>query len=82
MSKTTLLQNLFHLNKSSAKPGQEALPLQQTTDRLTRELAGQELEARFRDALARGEISGDCVKLGEDGNEIKDAFPTKTIFDL
>lgn len=82
MSKTTLLQNLFHLNKSSAKPEQEALPLQRTTDRLTNELAGQELEARFRDALALGEISGDCVKLDENGNEIKDAFPTKTIFDF
>lgn len=81
MNKKSPLQNLFHL-RPAAKPEQDAPALQQTVDRLTHELAAHELEARFRDALARGEISGDFVMLDENGNEIKDALPRKTIFDL
>ena len=40
------------------------------------------VEANFRAALTSGKITGDCVKLDANGNEIRDAFPTKTIFDV
>lgn len=51
-------------------------------DQLTREQAGREIDDRFREALRRGETSGDVVFLDEQGNEVKGALSDKTIFDF
>lgn len=51
-------------------------------DQLAREQAGREIDARFREALQRGETSGDVVVLDDQGNEIVGALSSKTIFDL
>lgn len=51
-------------------------------DQAAREQAGRETDDRFREALRRGETSGDFVVLDEHGNEIIDALPSKTIFDF
>ena len=42
---------------------------------------GREIDDRFREALRRGETSGDFVVLDEHGNEIVGALSSKAIFD-
>lgn len=44
------------------------------------ELAAAELDARFREALAGGEITGDIVAVDEQGREVKNRKPSN-IFD-
>ena len=61
-------------------PEAEAPPAE--GDQLARELAGREIDARVREALQRGETSGDVVVLDDQGNEIVGALSSKTIFDL
>ena len=61
-------------------PAAEAPPAE--GDQLAHELAGREIDARFREALQRGETSGDIVVLDDQGNEIVGALSSKTIFDL
>ena len=51
-------------------------------DQMPRELKGHDIDERFREALRRGETSGDFVILDEYGNEIVNALPSKSICDF
>ena len=61
-------------------PGEQVA--QDTIDRLTHALAPRELDARFLDALERGEVQGDLLMVDGQGNEVRNALPRPTIFDL
>lgn len=46
------------------------------------ELAGCELDRRFLSALENDEIEGDILTIDEHGQEVKNAAPHVTIFDV
>jgi len=80
MAKKTLSSSLIHPTRQ-ALPAPEDEATYAETDQFTREQAGREIDARFREALRRGDTRGDVVFLDEQGNEIKNALSSKTIFD-
>lgn len=65
-----------------ASPTEQDEDTQAVVSRLTHELAARQLDTRFLDALERGEIEGDILVVDEQGNEIKNALPAITIFDI
>jgi hypothetical protein len=73
------LGNLFH----RAPPTLESAAEEHTqeAEKLKRELGAAELETRFREALANGEITGDIITLDKDGKAVKNTKSTN-IFDL
>ena len=72
------LGSLFH-RAAPVTREEEEQATQATVERLTRELAAAELDTRFREALAKGEITGDLVAVDEQGREVK--RKTSNIFD-
>ena len=70
MNKKNGLSSLFHKAPPATRDEQEQAT-QAAVEKLTRELAAAELDTRFREALARGEITGDIVAVDEQGHEIK-----------
>ncbi len=79
MSVNTLQSDsLFYV----AQPIEQDEDTQTTVNRLTHELAARQLDTRFMDALERGEIEGDILVVDEQGNEVKNALPAITIFDI
>ena len=70
MSKRFGLDSLFQKAAPETREEEEAamrLPVGEPVP----ELAAAELDARFRKALANGEISGDIVAVDEQGREVK-----------
>lgn len=70
MSKKFGLLSLFH-KAAPATREEEEQATQAAVERLTRELAAAELDTRFREALAKGEIVGDIVAVDEQGHEVR-----------
>ena len=70
MSKKFGISSLFHKAPPATHEEQEQAT-QASVEKLTRELAAAELETRFREALAKGEITGDIVAVDEQGHEVK-----------
>ncbi len=80
MSKKFGLSSLFH-RAAPATREEEEQATRATVERLTRELAAAELDTRFREALAKGELTGDIVAVDEQGQEVKNR-KRSNIFDL
>ena len=70
MNKKFGMSSLFHKVLPAAREEQERAT-QASVEKLTRELAAAELDTRFREALAKGEISGDVVAVDKQGHEVK-----------
>ncbi len=70
MSKKIGLGSLFHKAPPANRDDQEQAT-QAAVEKLTRELAAAELDTRFREALASGEIAGDIVAVDQQGREVK-----------
>ncbi len=70
MSKKFGLNDLFH-KAAPATREEEEQATQATVEKLTRELAAAELDTRFREALSKGEITGDIVAVDEQGREVR-----------
>ncbi len=68
---------MFHKASPAARDERERAT-QAAVEKLTRELAAAELDTRFREAFAKGEITGDIVAVDEQGHEIK--WKTSNIF--
>lgn len=81
MAKKLVLDTLVH-PAALVRPGQTDEETPKMAEQANRECAGREIDARFREALRRGETSGDFVILDEEGDEIIDALPSKSIFDF
>lgn len=72
------LATLFHKAAPAAHDG-ESQETHAAVERRTWELAAAELDTRFREAFARGEIAGDIVVADEEGREAK--RETSSVFD-
>ena len=79
MSKRIGLGSLFHKAPPANRDEQEQAT-QAAGEKLTRALAAAELDTRFREALASGEIAGDVIAVDQQGSEVK--RKTSNIFDL
>ncbi len=70
MSKKFGMSSLFHKALPATREEQEQAT-QASVEKLTRELAAAELDTRFRESLAKGEISGDIIAIDKQGHEVK-----------
>ena len=70
MIKNFGISSLFHKALPATRAEQEQAT-QASAEKLTRELAAAELDTRFREALAIGEIAGDIVAVDEQGHEVE-----------
>ena len=79
MSKKTGLGSLFTpVPPPTVQPAETSA---QEAERLARELAGAEIDARFREGLANGTIKGDLIVVDEHGNFVEE-YEDTNIFDL
>jgi len=78
-------------NKATLGPSLRSVPLSphsaedregQASNGYTGETAPDDLDERFREAVQGGDTNGDVVFLDAQGNEIKGALCSKSIFDF